>query len=394
MKALAFALVLSAGCSWTTFDDLSNTTWVHAQETPDSDQSDYAVALVNATTNSPGELAVLSGSPANYSTLGFDASGSTNETLSQALGVHSISTLSAHPLFIGDGAGDVAIVDKGIDGPLVVIHGTAGQLTDSQLSSTDPVDAGAFAGSTIVVTSAGPTPTTGKPNAFLVDSTVVNCELVEDGSGAPMAAAALASDGVTVWAYTRDGKLIGYALSDLTTSCANSQMPGAQGPSSGKVVTALPAAANGGYVALVGSPAIFAVAVAFDSPSSMTGAVSVVDLTMLKQVGATIAMPGVQSAQLATFGTMPALALGFPGRTVGTTTNVGQVELHTVDTSVGAVSGDAAELLSIPQADANLAFGRAVTALQYNGNTILAVAADNVVYAYYETTLYSDTRQQ
>lgn len=390
MKALAFALVLSAGCSWTTFDDLSDTTWVHAQETPDSDQSDYAVGLVNATTDSPGELAVLSGSPANYSTLGFDATGSTNETLSQALGVHSISTLSVHPLFIGDDAGNVAIVDKGIDGPLVVIHGTAGQLTDSQLSSTDAVDAATFAGSTIVVTSAGATPTASKPNAFLVNATVVNCALT-DGSNNPMAAAALASDGTTVWAYSRDGKIIGYALSDLMSSCGNTQTPSPQGPSGGKVVTTTAPAANGGYLALVGS---FAVAVAFDSPSSMTGAISVVDLTMLKQVGTSIAVPGVQSAKLATFGTMPGLALGFPGRTVGTTTNVGQVELHTFDTTSGAVAGDAAELLSIPQADANLTFGRALTALQYNGKTILVVAADNVVYAYYETTLYSDTRQQ
>jgi hypothetical protein len=390
VKALGLVLALSAGCNWTTFDGLSDTTWVHAQETPDSDQSDYAVAIVNATTDSPGELAVLSGSPANYSTLGFDASGSTNETLSQALGVHSISTLSVHPLFIGDDAGNVAIVDKGIDGPLVVIHGTAGQLTDSQLSSTDPVDAGTFVGSTIVVTSAGAMPTAGKPNAFLVGSTVVNCALV-DGSNMPLAAAALTSDGTTVWAYARDGHVIGYALSDLTASCGNTQTPSTQGPSSGKVAATTAPAANGGYIALVGS---FAITVAFDSPSSMTGAVSVVDLTTLKQVGASIAVPGVQAAKVATFGTMPALALGFPNRVVGTTTNVGEVELHAVDSTMGAVAGDVGELLSIPQAGANLTFGRALAALKYNGSTILVVAADNVVYAYYETTLYSDTRTQ
>jgi hypothetical protein len=390
VKALGLVLALSAGCNWTTFDGLSDTTWVHAQETPDSDQSDYAVAIVNATTDSPGELAVLSGSPANYSTLGFDASGSTNETLSQALGVHSISTLSVHPLFIGDDAGNVAIVDKGIDGPLVVIHGTAGQLTDSQLSSTDPVDAGTFVGSTIVVTSAGAMPTASKPNAFLVGSTVVNCALV-DGSNMPLAAAALTSDGTTVWAYTRDGHVIGYALSDLTASCGNTQTPSTQGPSSGKVAATTAPAANGGYIALVGS---FAIAVAFDSPSSMTGAVSVVDLTTLKQVGASIAVPGVQAAKVATFGTMPALALGFPNRVVGTTTNVGEVELHAVDSTMGAVAGDVGELLSIPQASANLTFGRALAALKYNGSTILVVAADNVVCAYYETTLYSDTRTQ
>jgi hypothetical protein len=61
---------------------------------------------------------------------------------------------------------------------------------------------------------------------------------------------------------------------------------------------------------------------------------------------------------------------------------------------MGAVAGDVGELLSIPQASANLTFGRALAALKYNGSTILVVAADNVVCAYYETTLYSDTRTQ
>jgi hypothetical protein len=32
--------------------------------------------------------------------------------------------------------------------------------------------------------------------------------------------------------------------------------------------------------------------------------------------------------------------------------------------------------------------------MTYNDATILVVAASNVVYAYYETMVYSDTRQQ
>jgi hypothetical protein len=122
--------------------------------------------------------------------------------------------------------------------------------------------------------------------------------------------------------------------------------------------------------------------------------VSVVDLTNMTLVGAPLSTAGVQSATFGTFGTMPALVLGFPSRTVGTTTDIGQVEMHLVDTTAGTVSGDVAELLDIPQADANQVFGRALAALTYNGATILAVAASNEVYAYYETMLYSDTRQQ
>jgi hypothetical protein len=393
VKALALSIALAAGCSWSQFSDLSNSTWVHGQEAPDSDQSDYAVGIVNvAGADSPGELAVLSGAPANYSTLSFDATGSTNETLTETLGNFSISTLSTHPVFIGDDAGNVAMVDKGVDGTLVTVHGTSGQLTYSQLSSTDPADAATYAttatSAPIIVTSAGSTPTSAKPNAWLVESTVTNCALVEDGM--PMAAAALASDGTTVWAYTRTGDLVGYTIAALTTGCIDSQSPP---PLSGTTIakTGVPAA-NGGYLALVGTQ--FAIAVAYDSASTSTGMVSVVDLTNMTVVGAPLPMSGVQSAAFGTFGTMPALALGFPSRTVGTTTDVGQVELHVVDTTTGAIDGDVAELLDIPQADGNLVFGRALAAMTYNGATILAVAASNEVYAYYETMLYSDTRQQ
>ncbi|HEX4452822.1 MAG TPA: hypothetical protein VH143_18230 [Kofleriaceae bacterium] len=394
MKALALTLVLSA-CSWTTFGDLSDSTWVHAQETPDSDQSNYAVAIVNSTTDQPGELAVLSGTPANYSTLDFDPTGSTSETLTQPLGQHSISTLSNHPAFVGDGSGDVAIIDKGIDGPLVVIHGTASQLTDSQLSSTDPVDAATFAGADIIAASSGMTPAGGKPNAWLVQATVTNCALVDESGTTPMAASALASDGTNVYAYSRTGEFLVYARTDFETKCESSQTPGPLAPTAHAMTTA--PAANGGYIGLVGGS--FAILVAYDSPSTMTGAVSVIALgASPSQVGASVATAGVQAAQLATFGEAgpdaPALALGFPSRTVGTTTDVGEVELHMVDATSGAVNGDVWETLSIPQADADLVFGRGLAAMTYNGSTILVVAASNVVYAYYETMVYSDTRQQ
>ena len=41
-----------------------------------------------------------------------------------------------------------------------------------------------------------------------------------------------------------------------------------------------------------------------------------------------------------------------------------------------------------------LLFGRALTAMTYNNQSILVVAANNVVYAYYKTLLYGDTRQK
>ena len=51
-------------------------------------------------------------------------------------------------------------------------------------------------------------------------------------------------------------------------------------------------------------------------------------------------------------------------------------------------------MLSIPQAGGDLLFGRGVAAVTFNGATILVAAANNEVYTYYATSLYSDTRQQ
>ena len=393
MKALVL-VALATGCNWTEFGDLSDSTWVHAQETPDSNQSDYGVGVVGATTDGPGTLAVLSGSPANYSTLYFDASGSTDETLTEGLGELSITTLSTRPQFIGDGNGNVAIVDKGVDGPLVVIHGTAGQLTDSQLSSTNAVDAATFAGENIIVTSVGADPAANMaPDAFVVGATVTNCRLIDE-TGTPLAAAALTSDSNTLYAYGRNGTIYGYSLTLLST-CDNSQSPPILNPNDAVIATTAPAL-NGGYLALVGTPTKYVIAVAYDSASSTSGTVAVVEIDAGGsggQVGTPLPMPGVRSAAFGSFGSTFALALGFPSRTVGTTEDAGQVEIHTFDPTTAAVNGDVQELLGIPQADTNLVFGRSLATMFYNDQLILVVGASNVVYAYYETALYADARQ-
>jgi hypothetical protein len=389
VKTLAIVIVLTAGCSWSQFSDLSNQTPLHGQGAPDSDQSDYAVGIVNvAAPGSPGELAVLSGSPPNYSTLGLQADGATNETFSEGLGDFSLNALSSHPAFVSDDAGDVAIVEIGVDKGLVLIAGTADKLSDQGLATTEPVGAATFAGSTIVVAAA---PSSGKPNGFVISTTALNCDLAEP-SGSAMDIVALASDGSDVYAYGRDGLVVSYDLSALTSGCTTSETPMTPVPTKGS--TTIAAAQNGGYLALVGT---FAIAVAFDSASSTTGMVSVIDVTTMTAVGTPIAAAGAQSAAFGSFGPspgMPALALGFPTRTVGTTTDVGEVELHLVDTAAGSVDPDAGDMLSIPQAGGDLLFGRGVAAVTFNGATILVAAANNEVYTYYATSLYSDTRQQ
>lgn len=394
MKPYAlFLAVCAAGCSWTSFDDLSNDAWAHAQEKPDSDQSDYGVGLVDVGTTGPGTLAVLSGNPPNYSVLTFDSGGSTNETLTRPLGNDTIAALSPRPIFVGDGAGDVTLVDKSIDGPLVAVHGTATQLSDQPLGTTNTADAALYLGSggEILVTAAGTGATPTSPSAFVVTAgTPLQCDLGDtsaDGSGAPTEAmAALATDGANVWGYGRDGKLYQYAIASIT-GCSGRVAAAMESATAG------PPAANGGYLALL--DATHAVAVALDSASTMSATATVFDLTTLEPIAGQatpLAAPGARAATFGVLGGMAVLAIGFPTATVGGTESAGEVDLYLVDATTG-VHADAAEVLSIPQADSDLVFGRALATMVYNGDTILAVGASNVVYAYYQTALYSNTRQ-
>jgi hypothetical protein len=391
VKTLLLVALLPA-CSWTQFSDLSDTTWAHSQEA-DSGQTNYGVAVAGATTSDPGLLAVVSGGPPNYSTLGFDAGGGVSETFSESLGDFSINALSSHPLLISDDQGNVAFIDKGIDGPLVVAHGPAGHLTQSQLSSTSLADAAVFAGANIIVTSVAIPPSMTAPNASFVADTVSNCLITSSDGTTLVAVAAAVVDGTTMWVYTREGVVTSYDTSQFSAStCTTTQTPPAIKASSSAAMTLAPAA-NGGFIGLVGSPAKFAIVVAFDSPSSSTGAIAVVDLTSMMQVGTAIPAIGAASATYATYGGMATLAVGFPARTVGTSTNVGQVELHAVDDAGGTVDSSPVEVLSVPQADTNLAFGRAVTTMTYNSQPILVVGASNDVYTYFQTSLYANTRQ-
>ena len=75
-----------------------------------------------------------------------------------------------------------------------------------------------------------------------------------------------------------------------------------------------------------------------------------------------------------------------------TTIAAGAVEIHKIDAG-GVINPVATETLSIPQADTNITFGRSLATMKFNGQTILVVGATNVIYAYYQTSLYGNTRQ-
>jgi hypothetical protein len=109
------------------------------------------------------------------------------------------------------------------------------------------------------------------------------------------------------------------------------------------------------------------------------------------QIG-TMTADGVLSSAVATFDGMTYVVLGFPNKEVKNVT-AGDVEIYDLDPATGALGTTPSETLSDAQPENGQLFGRDVTTMEYNGHTVLVVAASNEVFSYYRTSLYpTDTR--
>lgn len=392
MKTLILSALLT-GCAWTTFDDLADTTPVRAEEKPDGVKaSDYGVAVVGVTGSEAtgGTVGVLSAGPGNFSTIKL---GPTSLDLgnSESLGQHTIDSLSSNATLLYDGAGKIALVDNSNSSTVIVVTGTASGLqVDTQIPTSAHPIATTYVSDKVVVATDAPA---GMPNVFVVTggNGVVSCRLVTPATGAPITAAAVAIDGTKLWVYDRSGQFFGYTLSalDTPTSCGGNDSSGSPvgaplNPSTMSVMAG--AAPNGGHIGIVSGK--FAILASYDTPSTTAGAIQVVSIaTDPVAVGSPVPAAGLRSAAFDLLPTQGMLVLGYPNRQVGSTANAGAVDLHTVALDTGVVSSPA-EVLSIPNADSNSLFGRSVTTTKYNGGVIVVASASNVVYSYYQTTLY------
>jgi hypothetical protein len=378
-------LALASGCSWTQFDDLSDQTPARAEEKPDGiKSSEYGIAIAGATApteTSGGKIAILSSGPGSYSTLELDAGGTAqNLGDNETLGQHTIDSLTAAATLLFDGTSQVALIDNSNVGTIVAITGSVDGLSvDQQVPTSVKPDATAFVNGEVVVTA---TAGAGMPNLFSVKGTaVVSCSAVDGATSMPLTASAIAIDGTKLWVYTKAGAFFGYDLTALNAAATCTALA----PNTATVTTG--AAANGAHVDIVASK--FAVLTAYDLPSTTAGAVTVVDLSTMMMVGTPIAAQGVKSAAFDTFDGQGVVVLGYPNRNDGGTTGVGAVDLHRLDVTAGTLEPTPAQTLTIPGAGADHVFGRAVTTTKYNGKSIVVVAADNTVYSYYATQLYS-----
>ncbi len=293
MKPLLFLAMMTAACSWSKFDDLSDQTPVRATETPDGvSATSYGVSIVGATLpgeTSGGKIAVLSSGPGNYSTLDLDPDGSSIDLGdNEKLGNHTIDSVTTKGVVLFDGVGQVALVDNSNVGTVVAVLGAPDALAnDQQIPTALPPDTATFVGGLVWV---GVTPTTASP-ANIAGNDGQNkfaCQALDGALPTPMAvqpaAIALSADKAVLWVYAKTGGLFSYHVSDLE-ACGNAPTPVQVAPASATLKTtdtmaALPAAPNAGHLDLVVEGAsTYAILTAYDSTSSATGFVDVFDIT-------------------------------------------------------------------------------------------------------------------
>ncbi len=424
--ALTAVLLTFGACKWTEFDDEEAETWVHSTTKPNSDSSDYGVALVagGAATSDPSgdRLVVLGAGQALYSELNYTPDGSadfvgTNEVkLNNEFG---ISTFDTQPILLHDPKTDEVSIVVNSSGTSIAILSGVHMLMQRQIFNpvNSSPDAAAYvtapttptAGTLLVVAAKeGVYGTPATPSAIpsvcrLLDtdnSTAVPVVAI----GGAIGIANPAVDDIIVWSAT--GKLYRYpagvAVADpiecpMASPPPNPPVPGTATPVAGYTVV------DTGFVPAKFSQmhildGRYAILVGHMSDTATTSQIMMYDLAAnggLKPtlIGTPVSHPAQRSSAILTVDPSHRyVAAGYPDDTIdGTAT--GQVILYAIDNTTG-IATNPAETLNDAQPDANEQFGRALTTFTFNGHEILAVGADNEVFAYYRTQLYGDTRAQ
>lgn len=387
--ALAAVSVSGAACKWTDFDDLEAETSVRSTQDPEIGATDYAVAIAGVTQGtSGGTLAVISDDNANYSTIVYNAKGeATIGANPLVLGNQMIPAIADAPVFVTDPTGRIGLIERSsAGGNFAVLFGSAtapaGIEFAAVLNPAPSPDAAVFipgpSGNDLVF-AAGNTLYT----IPAMGGTVANCS-PNDNTMMPLQVAALGHDGTNLVVWTKAGALITYDLDDLAACTATmTPVPGtavfpaamAFMPTAGARVHVL-----GGHAILTGHPA-----------TSRSGSVIVVKLADMTPVGATQTVEGLRTSTIADFAGDTYLVLGVPDRAIGGVA-AGEVDVIAFNPTSGVLDGDATLNLHDADPESGQLFGRTVTTMNFNGETILVVGADSEVFAYYRTALYDDRR--
>ncbi len=366
---LAIAALALVGCNWTEFDDLADSTWVRSTDDAHVGSRNYGLAIVGlSTTNNGGLLGVVSDDSPDYSTIDYGADGADRSgTNDLKLNQHRIAALSDPPLFVSDGNGKFALAERSTTGGNVAVvfgSATAPAGLDFPAASGTP-DTIVFAGANVVV-SAG--------NTFytLLMGMQVPCSSPDTAMGV----AATASDGTSLWVWAKSGAFFSVPLASLTP-CTGGMLPAAT--STFTTTSFMPA--NGAQIHLVGNYAILT----GHPANSRQGQAFVVDTTTMTQADM-VPVEGLRTSTVATFGGSTYLFVGVPDRAVDGVV-AGQVDALELSTA-GKLSTTPVMSLTDAQPESGGQFGRSVTTMKFNDKTVLVVAGNSEVFAYYKTALY------
>jgi hypothetical protein len=398
----ACAAASLTACTWTSFDDLENTTWVEsATKTGDIKSSEYALNIARGqlTPSDPtvaGQLVVIGADPPSISQLTYAANGDAaipKATILDLQVQYGIQTIVSTPLLISDPASDNNSLIIGSDNGIAVLTGIGTDLKLYQLFNTaEPQpDAATFMLS----------PTDGKelPLIGIADS-VLGAKLpalpanmqqpickLTDNTNFTAQIRALgtirngAADDVLMW--DASGKLYKYP-GNVFDGCS------ASGVNASAVLDTGLMPGPGSQILSIGATEVLL------QGSGASGGLLAVNASTLTAIGSAVQVPGVASAALlAADGGNYAVA-GVPGALDGSTTG-GQVRLYAVD--AGGVSSTVAAAYNDAQPESDQAFGRGLAVMPYNGMEVLAVAAKNEVFTYFRanladgSALYDETRQ-
>lgn len=422
MRTLAlflFTTTALGACKWTEFDDLEAETWVTSTEKPNKISTDWGVAIQRGAQAGAtgGKLVVIGAVDAQYTQLAYASDGS-NELESGAfrLANKGVVSLEVQPLLIADPTTDeVTLIAGAGDNQIVALHGS-GTLVERQVFGLEVADAAAYVLPPPRLDSATqvaiPVIASGDEiyPAYLAEGVMLaagtnftpRCRLTDDLSQ-PIAIVGIA--GTRIAPKTTDDLVVWTATGDLLVydgAFANGSAPSgicddlaSNGPllTSTKVATGFEPSrtsqllrVDDTHVLLVGRKTV----------GDTAGLLALYDISTGTPtlVGAFNSTGGLRAASLlelpgAAGGTDRFIIAGYPNFVVDGTP-AGKVEVFPLDLTTGI--GTTAMTLHDAQPESGQQFGRAVTAMPFNGEPVIAVAADNEVFVYFRTALYGETR--
>lgn len=402
-------LSAGTGCKWTDFDDLEGDTWVSSTDKPNGDSTDYGVAIARGQKGSNGgKLVVIGAGQAQYTELVYSPNGD-SDLAPTALKLNTqfgIGNLDQQPILVADPSNDeVSLVVNSGSQSIAVLTGTGGLLAHQVFGPEQP-DAAAYmvppprSGSTEAQPAqvlVGSGDTVYGAFAMNVPNPQTKCQL-QDPAASPVTVRGLGaarfatpaptpvSDDVVVW-----GSVGGNAgkLMIFPGGVFNGNPP--VGPCTGG--TAQPIAASvldtpfvpskGSQIVMVDATHFLAVGHKdLGVADSFLGFYSIGATGAITAVGAPITLPDLRTAAVLTVGTKKYVVAGYPTSIVENV-KAGRVLVFPLDMTAGIDATPAAQLYDA-QPENNQQFGRAVAAMPFNGEEVVAVAADNEIFVYFQ----------